>query len=133
MYIGGFAGIIFSVSSQQVLTFKNLTRKLQHKFHTHEILNGAAKLESLGVQPISISLEIQLLKQLGANVGETLKTLREACSQGLADYLIICNENIGLFVIETLEEGDYFWDGKGEVFMATAKLTLKQYNVVGDF
>ena len=133
MYIGGFAGIIFSVSSQQVLTFKNLTRKLQHKFHTHEILNGAAKLESLGVQPISISLEIQLLKQLGANVGETLKTLREACSQGLADYLIICNENIGLFVIETLEEGDYFWDGKGEPFMATVKLTLKQYSPIGDF
>ena len=133
MYIGGFAGIIFSVSSQQVLTFKNLTRKLQHKFHTHEIINGAAKLESLGVQPISISLEIQLLKQLGADVKQVLETLREACSQGLADYLILGKENAGLFVITDLDEGDYVFDGKGEVFMATVKLTLKQYNVVGDY
>ena len=133
MYIGGFAGIIFSVSSQQVLTFKNLSRKAKARYHTHDILGATSKLEFVGTEPINITLEIQLLKQLGAPVQQVLQTLREVTAAGIADYLIIGNENLGLFVIETVEEGDYFWDGKGEPFMATVKLTLKQYSPIGDF
>ena len=133
MQVGSFCGILFQVSTRQVLTFKNLSRKAKARYHTHDILGATSKLEFVGTEPINITLEIQLLKQLGAPVQQVLETLREVTAAGIADYLIIGNENIGLFVIETVEESDYVFDGKGEVFMATVKLTLKQYSPIGDF
>lgn len=133
MYVGGFGGVIFTVSSQQVLTFKNLQRKTKSRWHTHEILGATSKLEYIGTEPISVSFEVQLLKQLGADVVENLKTLRECCSKGIADYLVLGGEVISLFVLESVEEGDYYFSGNNEPFMCNVKLSLREYCPTGDF
>jgi phage protein U len=132
-YIGSFGGVLFTVSSNQILTINKLTRKTKHNFAEHKIFGMTAKLESVGLEPVEIKFEIQLLESLGVNVQESLKFLRETCAKGLVDYLTLGGEVIGEFVLEELDEETIYTDGRGKPICVTTQLTLKQYNSVGDF
>ena len=133
MYIGSFGGVIFSVSSSQILTIKNFKRTTKAKFQTHDILGATSKLEFVGTEPISINFEIQISAMLGAPVKETLETLREVCANGLVDNLIVGGEVVGLFVLETLDESEIITDGRGKPISVTVQLNLRGYNPIGDF
>lgn len=133
MYVGSFGGVIFRVSYQQVLTFSEMQRKLKANFTEHKILGKTAKLEYTGIAPVEISFKVKVFESFGIDVKSTLNNLREVCKNGLADYLIIGGENLGLYVLESLEETVLYTDGHGRTVAADVKLSLKEYNAVGDF
>lgn len=133
MYIGSFGGVIFTVSAAQVLTFQNMTRRTKHIFAEHKILNKVSKLESVGIEPIEFTFNVRLMKSLGVNVQECLNMWRETCRLALWDYLIIGGENLGLYVLESVEEEIIHTNGRGVPIDVNCKLQIKEYNFVGDF
>ena len=132
-YIGSFGGCIFQVSPQQILTFSKMQRKTKAIFSEHKILGSTSKLEFTGVEPVEFQFEIQMLQSLGVNPETELKMLREVCQKGLADYLIIGGENLGLYVLETIDEEVLHTNASGVTIAANVKISLKEYNFVGDY
>ena len=126
MVVGAFNTVIFEVSLFKVLTFRDLKRTTKHRYATHNILNHKPLLESLGPDISTISFEIIINRQLGINVAAELKKLRDACENGISDYLIIGNEVLGKFVLETVEETTEIFGGSGQSLAVTAKVTFKE-------
>ena len=127
--IGAFGEILFEVSSFRVLTFDGYKRKTAHKYATHEVHNRVSILESVGMEPEEISLEILLHNGLGVNPAEELERLREMCRAGQPNYLIIGAEAINgtQFVITELSEDVKVWSAVGTINEAKVQVKFKEY------
>ena len=111
------------------MTFNDYKRKTAHKYTTHDIHNRVGILESVGMEPEEISLEILLHNGLGVNPVEELESLREMCRNGEPNYLIIGAEAINgtYFVITELSEEVKAWSAVGTINEAKVTVKFKEY------
>lgn len=63
--IGYFGDISFKVSSDKVLTFKDLSKELKNRYVEHSVLNSKPILEYTGRDLETISLSIDFLASFG--------------------------------------------------------------------
>lgn len=125
--IGNFAGISFTVSEGQVQTFQNMSRDTSARWTSHEVIGAKPKQEFLGPDLDGGSFTMHLTAWRGANPLQLAEQLREFCSNGEYDNLIIGGRNMGKYLIESVGETYGVVTGRGEILSADVDVSLKEY------
>lgn len=127
--IGAFGNTLFSVSSEEVLTFRDWNRKISANFKTHDVIGQKSVTEFLSPNLQTVSFKIQLLASLGVDPLIELDRLEKMCESGEAQHLIIGNVVIGenLWIIESISEDETRFLPTGEILYTELTLNLKEY------
>ncbi|MCP4747973.1 MAG: phage tail protein [Desulfobacteraceae bacterium] len=125
--MGTFGKIVFETSSEKVLTFDGFERQTKARFASHTVIGQKPVLEHLGTDLDQISMNILFDAFLGVNPLEQINALREMISYGEEQNLVINDEKIGKFVIESMNENWKAVDNKGRLLAAQVSITLKEY------
>lgn len=130
MLVGSFGEVVFEVSDYKVLTFKEFKREGGAKYATHEVIGQPPKLEYLHRELEKISLEINLIAELGVSPEEEIQKITDMCNSGEANYLIFGGEVYGdsQWVIESYSETVKHFGADGEVKSSEVSLKLTEYN-----
>ena len=111
--------IIFEVSDDRVMTFRDMTRDISSRWAEHGVLGRKPKPEFLGPANQSVSLTITLSASLGVrprNVLEAIEGMVEAGTAGKNPFRLTASS-------ET-------WDrvySRGELSKAIVTITLEEY------
>lgn len=121
--------IVFSVSSDKVLTFNKMTQTVKGRWTNHNVIGKKPKSEFLGADTRSLNLSIKLDVMLGVKPIKVLKTLEHAVEDGSVFPFILGGKKVGSnsWVITQMSET---WDcvySKGELIKASVSLTLQEY------
>lgn len=121
--------IVFSVSSDKVLTFNKMTQTVKGRWTNHNVIGKKPKSEFLGADIRSLNLSIKLDVMLGVKPIKVLKTLEHAVEDGSIFPFILGGKKVGSnsWVITQMSET---WDcvySKGELIKASVSLTLQEY------
>ncbi len=127
--VGSFGSIVFSVSDKTVRTFDDMSWDFSANYATHDRHIKADILEYMGPEIEGISFSMYFSVFLGVNPANEIAKLRKMVKQGYAYRLVIGGRVYG----------DYKWvmqkgsvdlkrfDKKGNLWVAKAKVTLKEY------
>lgn len=116
--------ITFEVSSDKVLTFRDMAQTVKGRWATHARIGRKPKSEFLGADQRALNLSIFLSATHGVKPRETIKNIEAAVEKGNSYTLVIGGEQVGAnkWVITDMSEtwGDIIQDGK----LVSAHLTL---------
>lgn len=127
--VGTLGSIRFRVSDQTAVILQNMKREVSGEWSEMERIGKKPLMAFAGAGLQKVTLTVFLDAGLGAAPRELLEEIEEMTEQGRAEYLIIGQRQVGRgrWVIVKSSEA---WDRiflKGELFRATAELTLKEY------
>lgn len=127
--IATLSDVAFMVSDTYVKTIKDYKRENGGRWVTHEIIGQKPILEFVGPGLVSLSFNVQLNAALGVNPKTELERLREICDTGEAALFVLAGEPVtkNRFILEKLSESIQYADGKGNILVAEASLSLKEY------
>lgn len=128
--IGAFSDLVFECSSERVLTFDKFKRETKARYAEHKLINEKPALEFLGADLTEISFEMILHESLGVAPSEEAQRVRDLCEYGVADFLIIGNEVIGLYVIESVGDEIKFFDEYSQAQVIELDVRFKEYRGV---
>lgn len=116
--------ITFEVSSDKVLTFRDMTQTVKGRWATHSVIGKKPKSEFLGADQRAMSLSVFLSATHGVKPRKTINEIEEAVEKGKSYKLVIGGEQVGKnkWVITDMSEtwGDIIKDG----CLVSAHLTL---------
>ncbi len=126
MNVGSLGDIPFETSSALVRTPHGISRKIASRYESHTVLGAKPRLEYLGEELDTITLQIRLVEVGSLQPEAELERLATLCRQGQVVPLILMGVNCGNVIIESLTER---WRGKGESgpFCIDASLEIKEY------
>lgn len=129
MRIGAFGDLAFEVSDRVIRTFRELQKKNQARWAVHEVVGGRPVSEFIGPGQKEITLPIHLnaLFLGGRTIEEEVETIEKLVDEGAISTLVIADAVIGKYYIESIDETDTHFGGKGEITSADVTLSLKQY------
>lgn len=129
--IGSFGDIIFEVSDDKILTFKDYNRKGSSRWNQYEIIGNKPKSDFDGPGLEEISISILLKVELGVNPSKQLEIIRNMKDTGKPALLILGNKPISpnYWVITDMEENDHIIDNRGNILKADVTLSLMEYFV----
>lgn len=129
--IGSFGDIIFEVSDDKILTFKDYNRKGSSRWNQYEIIGNKPKSDFDGPGLEEISISILLKVELGVSPSEQLEIIRNMKDTGKPALLILGNKPISpnYWVITDMEENDHIIDNRGNILKADVTLSLMEYFV----
>lgn len=121
--------IIFEVSDQKVLTFKDYSREISAKWETHNIIGKKAKSEFIGPELQKITFTIHLNATYGVRPRKIIERLTGMVEKGTVERFVVGGKKIGRYYwkITSMSEA---WDivlRDGEIIAATLNLTLEEY------
>lgn len=125
--VGSFGSLIFSTSSNYVLTPDNFERTRSAEYAEHKIIQRKPKLEFIGNNLQEVSFDIQLNRKLGVNIADMLNLIEKYIDQGIKENLILGSKSIGEFVIVDSKESHRHII-KGMPTVIYISLSLKEYN-----
>lgn len=127
--IGTFGSLTFVVSEKTVRTFENMTWEFSANYATHDRHIKADLVEFLGPSPESISFPITFSVFLGTNPLKEIEKMRKIINEGKAERLVIGGKVYGNYkwVMQKGTAELQRFDGKGNLWAAKAKVTLKEY------
>lgn len=121
--------ITFEVSSQKVLTFRDLNRTVSGRWAKHDVLTAKPRSEFLGPELQKMSLTIQVSAVLGVKPRKVIDAIAKATEQGTPFTFVLGNRKIGKYqwVIESVSEtwGEIIDDGR--LLSANLSLSLTEY------
>lgn len=131
--IGALGDIVFTVSSDKVRTFDDMSRSGSARLATHELINRKPLIEFLGPGGETISLKISFSVYDGLNPEDGTKALREMRDKGKAVALILAGQPLGdgLWLVESLNETHKHIDNTGAAHQIDVSVTLKEYIAKG--
>lgn len=121
--------IVFEVSSDKVLTFRNMNRTVSGRWANHDIIGKKPKSEFLGPGQGSGSLTIFLSANHGVRPRSTIEKIEKAVENGTPFSFVIGGKKVGSnkWVITNMSET---WDEiimDGVLVSASLTLTLAEY------
>lgn len=129
MAIGSFAGIVFEVSADKILTLSDLSRSGGSRWSVHEINGKKPMPEFIGPGQEGISFKIILKAAHGVNPEKNLEILRKFRDTGQVSSFVLGSKPItsGYWYLEDINEGYKQVDNKGRVLSMDVSLTVKEY------
>lgn len=116
--------IVFEVSSDKVLTFRNMKKTVKGRWTTHAVIGNKPVSEFLGPDQGAISLDVYLTVNHGVKPRSTIEKIEKAIENGTPYPLVIGGKKVGShqWVITDMSEtwGDIIMDGQ----LVSANLTL---------
>ncbi len=127
--IGSLGDIVFTVTTDEVRTFRDYKRSTKARFTTHEIIGKKPLIEFIAPDGEEITFAMQFHVGLGVSPAEETAKLRELCEKGEPMYLIFGNEAVGahMWVIESVGESAERVDHGGRILVTQVEITLKEY------
>lgn len=122
--IGSLGDVIFTSSTERVLTFRAFERAGGPRVEEHAVIGRKPVLEVVGPGLSSIGFSIRMDAFLGVDPSRELGKLREALEAGEALPLSIGGEYLGRWLITEASETHTRHDGKGGVLVAEVSLSL---------
>ncbi len=121
--------IVFSVSANRALPFKNMKREVAGRWKEHEIVGKKPKAEFCGPDVQEIKMTITLSAEHGVKPRQTMDAIAKACEKGTTDYLVVGGKVVGTgkMRITGISEA---WErvlNKGEVTRAVLDVTFREY------
>ena len=121
--------IVFEVSSDKVLTFRNMNQTVSGRWTTHNIIGNKPKSEFLGPGQRSVSLTIFLSANHGVRPRSTIEKIEKAVENGTPFSFVIGGKKVGSnkWVITNMSET---WDeiiSDGVLVSASLTITLSEY------
>jgi len=121
--------IAFSVNSNKQLTFRDMKRTSSGRWASHNILGKRPKMEFLGPDSDSVTMEVVLDAEMGVRPRATMKLFRVACKQGEVNYLYIGGKKVcknKMAISNVSESWDEIWS-QGELKRAVLSVTFTEY------
>ncbi|MFC3802799.1 phage tail protein [Cohnella sp. GCM10012308] len=127
--VGSLGPVVFVVSEGATRTLDEFTRNSSARWAQHDIVGQKPKKQWLGPGVDSVSFSVLFSVSLGLNPRKELDRLTELERDGKAVPLIIGRKGVGvgLWVITSMTQSWDVLDGEGNVYSATANLTLEEY------
>lgn len=127
--IGSFGDLTFIVSANTVKTFDGMSWNFSAKYTTHDRHIKADLLEYMGPEADDLSFSMVFSVFLGVNPTEEINKLRDIVREGRAERLIIGGKVYGNYkwVMQKGTVDLKYFDGKGNLWSAKVKVTLKEY------
>lgn len=121
--------IVFSVSDQKTLTFKDMNRTVASEWATHSRIGMKDRVEYLrpALQKLTFTMELNAI--LGVRPRAMLDKLADCAERGLVYPLVIGNRRVGKnrWRITNLSEA---WEtvlNRGELVRAKVSVTMEEY------
>jgi len=129
LIVGTFGSIIFTVSSQKILTFTNFSRSAAGRWGNHDIVLRKPLSEFLGPGQEEISFSVRLDVSNGIIPRDELAKMRDMRDTGEVSVLVIGGEPVtwNQWSLESVKEGHKVHTGSGKLIQADVELTLKEY------
>lgn len=127
--VGSFGDLVFSVSANTVRTFDSMSWDFSAKYTTHDRHIKADLLEYMGPEVDGISFSMFFSVFLGVNPMKEINKLRAMVREGRAERLVIGGKVYGSYkwVMQKGSVDLKRFDGKGNLWAAKVKVTLKEY------
>ena len=127
--IGSFGDLVFSVSDKTVRTFDSMSWDFSADYETHDSHIKADLLEYIGPSIETISFSMVFSVFLGVNPLKEIRRLRNMVQSGYAQRLVIGGKVYGSYkwVMQKGTVDLKRFDRQGELWAASAKVTLKEY------
>lgn len=121
--------IVFEVSSDKVLTFRNMTQTVTGRWATHSVIGGKPVSEFLGAGQRSGNLTISLNVNHGVRPRSTIENIEKAVENGTPFSFVVGGKKVGSnqWVITNMSET---WDKiikDGVLVSASITITLAEY------
>lgn len=127
--IGAYGDIVFTVSTKNIKTFDELSRRSAVRFADHEVAGKKPVSEFTGETLDEITFNIQLNRTYAAPERD-LALLNKIKSSGSANRLIIGSRNLGRFTLREFEENLTHVGKNGKILFAEVALTLTEHVAV---
>lgn len=127
MAIGSLGQLPFTCSFEKVQTFKDLQRSLSARWATHEVIGKKPQVEWVGPGLATVSLQIRFDMALRSPPEKGLERLRKMLENKQYKTLVIGDEYLGKYVIESIDEERLYHDGRGRCIVATATVNLMEW------
>ena len=127
--IGSFGDLVFSVSDKTVRTFDSMSWDFSADYATHDRHIKADLLEYIGPSIETISFSMVFSVFLGVNPLKEIRRLRNMVQSGYAQRLVIGGKVYGSYkwVMQKGTVDLKRFDRQGELWAASARVTLKEY------
>ncbi|CAK7047574.1 MAG: hypothetical protein BACD_02337 [Bacteroides rodentium] len=127
--IGTFGDLTFSVSDKTVRTFESMNWDFSAKYTTHDRHIKPDLLEYMGPEIENVSFSVVFSVFLGTNPYKEIMKLREMVRDGRAERLVLGGKVYGSYkwVMQKGTAELKRFDGKGNLWAAKVKITLKEY------
>lgn len=127
--IGSLGDIVFTVSTDEVRTFRDYRRSTKARFALHERIGEKPILEYIAPDGEEITFSMTFHVELGVSPAKETERLRELCEKGEAMYLVFGSAPIGahMWVIESVGESAERIDHGGRILVSQVEVTLKEY------
>lgn len=127
--IGTFGDLTFSVSDKTVRTFESMNWDFSAKYTTHDRHIKPDLLEYMGPEIENVSFSAVFSVFLGTNPYKEIKKLRQMVRDGQAERLVLGGKVYGSYkwVMQKGAAELKRFDGKGNLWAAKVKITLKEY------
>lgn len=121
--------IVFEVSSDKVLTFRNMTQTVKGRWTTHDTIGKKPKSEFLGPGQREVSLPIYLSVEHGVRPRKTIEKIEKAVEKGTPFPFVIGGKKVGSYqwVITNVSETWNTIIKDGQLVSASVTLTLAEY------
>lgn len=121
--------IVFEVSSDKVLTFRNMTKTVKGRWTTHDTIGKKPKSEFLGPGQGEVSLPIYLSVEHGVKPRKTIEKIERAVEKGTPFPFVIGGKKVGSYqwVITNASETWNTIIKDGQLVSANITLTLAEY------
>ena len=128
--IGSFGPVGFEVSSREIFTLNELSRKREAGFAEHKVVNGKSRLQFTGIGLWEVSIRITLSRNW-TDPEKRIEQLSEVHASGEHHPLVIGGRNFGRFVLVSYSEDVKSFGRSGEIETAGLSLSLKEYSEEG--
>lgn len=127
--VGSFGDLVFSVSDKTVRTFDSMSWEFSADYATHDRHIKADLLEYIGPSIETISFSMVFSVFLGVNPLKEIRRLHNMVQSGYAQRLVIGGNVYGTYkwVMQKGTVDLKRFDRQGELWAASAKVTLKEY------
>jgi phage protein U len=125
--VGSFGLVVFQVSEHALALVRNVQRKTSVRIEEHQVVGAKPRLEFIAPELDQTSFKVFWTATFGVNPRLEISKLRELCSAGSAQYLILGGENFGRHVLLEVTE-DWKRSGPdGAPIAAEVSLNFKEY------
>lgn len=131
--IGSLGGLVFSVSSNKVLTFRDLNISRETRYGTHDTLQGKPKLEFTGENIDEITLVLSWRIENNVNPEKEIQILEQARKRGKVIHFILGGRRVGSgkYVITNITSAPKRIDNRGNFLSVDYSITLREYALQG--
>ena len=127
--IGSFGTVTFRVSASIVETVRNMVRSQSAQYAVHQRHGTTALTEFVGVNPETLTFDIDLSVYLGVSPKTEIEKLRGYLQKGIAVPLVLGGQIIGAYrwTVQSIKVTEKSRDRSGELELATVSVSLQEY------